>query len=183
MYEHKPLRISTQYFAESASEEPSTTEPAAKTYTEEEYNALQQKLDAVQKSLDTANATIQSYKDMDIDGIKASVEDYKQKLEQSEKDRKAFEYQTKLGQYVKTLGLRDEIYEQHVARLLTEKGLQFDGDKLVGADDVLKPFRESHADAFQPAEPIKPFMGRTPGVSPTSNAEQMKQLRSIYELK
>lgn len=137
----------------------------------------------IQKSLDTANATIQSYKDMDIDGIKASVEDYKQKLEQSEKDRKAFEYQTKLGQYVKTLGLRDEIYEQYVARLLTEKGLQFDGDKLVGADDVLKPFRESHADAFQPTEPIKPFMGRTPGVSPTSNAEQMKQLRSIYELK
>lgn len=160
-----------------------TTEQTAKTYSEEEYHALQQELDAVRKNLDTANATIQSYKDMDIDGIQASVEDYKQKWEQSEKDRKAFEYQTKLGQYVKTLGLRDDVYEQHVVQLLTKKGLQFDGDKLVGADDVLKPFRESHADAFQPTEPIKPFMGRTPGVSPTSNAEQMKQLRSIYGLK
>lgn len=160
-----------------------TTEQTAKTYSEEEYHALQQELDAVRKNLDTANATIQSYKDMDIDGIQASVEDYKQKWEQSEKDRKAFEYQTKLGQYVKTLGLRDDVYEQHVVQLLTQKGLQFDGDKLVGADDVLKPFRESHADAFQPTESIKPFMGRTPGVSPTSNAEQMKQLRDIYGLK
>lgn len=156
-----------------------------KTITEAyaaDIKAEQDTAEAIQKNLDTANTTIQSYKDMDIDGIKASVEDYKQKLEQSEKDRKEFEYQTKLGQYVKTLGLRDEIYEQHVARMLTEKGLQFDGDKLVGADDVLKPFRESHADAFQPAEPIKPFMGRTPGISPASNAEQMKQLRSIYGL-
>lgn len=166
-----------------AEETKSTTEQTAKTYTEEEYHALQQKYDTLQAQLTTANATIQSYKDMDIDGIQASVEDYKQKWEQSEKDRKAFEYQTKLGQYVKTLGLRDEIYEQHVVQLLTKKGLQFDGDKLVGADDVLKPFRESHADAFQPAEPIKPFMGRTPGISPTSNAEQMKQLRDIYGLK
>lgn len=37
---------------------------------------------AIQKDLDTANTTIQSYKDMDIDGIKASVEDYKQKIAQ-----------------------------------------------------------------------------------------------------
>lgn len=166
-----------------AEETKPTTEQTTKTYSEEEYQALQQKLDAVQKNLDTANATIQSYKDMDIDGIQASVADYKQKWEQSEQDRKVFEYQTKLGQYVKTLGLRDDVYEQHVARLLAEKGLQFDGDKLIGADDVLKSFRESHAEAFQPTEPIKPFMGRTPGVSPTSNAEQMKQLRSIYGLK
>ena len=51
---------------------------------------------AVQTQLDEASKTIQSYKDMDIDGIKASVEDYKQKLEQSEADRAAFEYRTKL---------------------------------------------------------------------------------------
>lgn len=160
-----------------------TTEQTAKTYTEEEYNALQQKHDALQEQLTAANSTIQSYKDMDIDGIRASVADYKQKWEQSEKDRKAFEYQTKLGQYVKTLGLRDDVYEQHVARLLSEKGVQFEGNKPSGAEEALKEFRASHADAFQPAEPIKPFMGRTPGVSPTSNAEQMKQLRSIYGLK
>jgi len=133
----------------------------------------------IQQSLDTANAAIQSYKDMDIDGIKASVEDYKQKWEQSEADRKAFEHKTKLGQYVKGLGLRDDVYEQHVTNLLMEKGLKFDGDKLIGGDDVVSAFRESHADAFNPPEPAKPFMGYTPGISPAAQ-NQMDKLREIY---
>jgi DNA repair exonuclease SbcCD ATPase subunit len=109
---------------EETKQEQGGTEPTAKTYTEAEYNALQEQLTAMQSQLSTANETIQSYKDMDIDGIQASVAEYKQKWEQSEADRKAFEYQTRLGQYVKTLGLRDDIYEQHVANLLAGKNLQ-----------------------------------------------------------
>jgi hypothetical protein len=109
---------------EETKQEQGGTEPTAKTYTEAEYNALQEQLTAMQSQLSTANETIQSYKDMDIDGIQASVAEYKQKWEQSEADRKAFEYQTRLGQYVKILGLRDDIYEQHVANLLAGKNLQ-----------------------------------------------------------
>ena len=87
---------------------------------------------------------------MDIDGIKASVEDYKQKLEQSEADRAAFEYRTKLSQYVKGLQLKNDVYEKYVTDLLTSKELKFDGDKLIGADDVVQQFRTAHADAFAP---------------------------------
>ena len=105
---------------------------------------------AVQTQLDEASKTIQSYKDMDIDGIKASVEDYKQKLEQSEADRAAFEYRTKLSQYVKGLQLKNDVYEKYVTDLLTSKELKFDGDKLIGADDVVQQFRTAHADAFAP---------------------------------
>jgi hypothetical protein len=164
---------------EETKQEQGGTEPTAKTYTEAEYNALQEQLTAMQSQLSTANETIQSYKDMDIDGIQASVAEYKQKWEQSEADRKAFEYQTRLGQYVKTLGLRDDIYEQHVANLLAGKNLQFDGDTLVGAEDVLKAFRSSHADAFQPKEPPAPFMGNTPGLRMDAKEEE---LRTIYGL-
>lgn len=67
---------------------PEQAEPTAKTYTKQEYNALAEQLR-------NANSTIQSYKDMDIDGIKKSVEDYKAKWEQSENDRKAFEHRPK----------------------------------------------------------------------------------------
>ncbi len=104
----------------------------------------------IQGDLDTANQTIQSYKDMDIDGIKASVEDYKQKLEQSEADRKAFEYRTKMAQYVKGLNLKNDVYEKYVTDMLTEKGLKFDGGELVGAEKYVGEFREAHADAFAP---------------------------------
>lgn len=159
---------------ETTQVEQTTEEPQVKTYSEAEYNALQEQLK-------TANDTIQSYKDMDIDGIKASVEEYKQKFEKAESDRKAFEHKTKLGQYVKSLGLRDDVYEQHVTNLLLEKGLQFDGDKLIGADETLKDFRESHADAFVP---VKPYAGHTPGLpTNTASENQMKTLRSIYGLK
>lgn len=120
-------------------------EQTAKTYTEEEYNALK-------VQLDTANSTIKSYEDMDIDGIKKSVEDYKTKWEQSENERKAFEYRTKIGGYVKSLGLKDDIYEKHVTDMIIAKELKFDGDKLIGGDDVVNQFRASHPDAFKPAD-------------------------------
>jgi len=134
----------------------------------------------IQQNLDTANATIQSYKDMDIDGIKASVEDYKQKWEQSEADRKAFEHKTKLSGYVKGLGLQNDIYESHVLGLLEKSNVQFnDKGELVDVDNVVETFRKSHADAFNPPEPAKPFMGYTPGISPAAQ-NQMDKLREIY---
>ena len=120
-------------------------EQPAKTYSEEEYNALK-------IQLDTANSTIKSYEDMDIDGIKKSVEDYKTKWEQQENDRKAFEYRTKISGFVKSLGLKDDIYEKHVTDLIIGKELKFDGDKLIGSNDVVNAFRESHPDAFKSAD-------------------------------
>lgn len=122
-----------------------TPEQAEKTYSEQEYNALK-------SQLDTANDTIKSYEKMDIDGIKASVEDYKTKWEKSENDRKAFEHKTKVNGFVKSLGLKDDIYEKHVTDLIISKELKFDGDKLIGGDDVVKQFREKYPDAFKVAD-------------------------------
>ena len=122
-----------------------TTEQVAKTYSEQEYNALK-------SQLDTANDTIKSYEKMDIDGIKKSVEEYKQKAEQAENDRKAFEHKTRISSFVKSLGLKDDIYEKYVTDLILEKGLKFDGDKLIGGDDVVKQFREKYPDAFKSAD-------------------------------
>ncbi|MDE5853553.1 MAG: hypothetical protein K2H19_00620 [Ruminococcus sp.] len=107
-----------------------------KTYSEQEYNALK-------AQLDTANSTIKSYEDMDIDGIKASVEDYKTKYEQSENERKAFEHRTKVGGFVKSLGLKDDIYEKYVTDMIIAKELKFDGDKLIGGDDVVNRSEKS----------------------------------------
>lgn len=122
-----------------------THQEQAKTYTEEEYNALK-------SQLDTANSTIKSYEDMDIEGIKKSVDDYKAKWEQSENDRKAFEHKTRVGGFVKSLGLKDDIYEKYVTDMIIAKELKFDGDKLIGGDDVVKTFREKYPDAFKPAD-------------------------------
>ena len=139
-------------------QEENTPEQAVKTYSEQEYNALK-------TQLDKANSTIQSYKDMDIDGIKKSVEDYKQKLEKSESDRKAFEHKTRVSSFVKSLGLKDDIYEKHVTDMILEKGLKFDGDKLIGGDDVVNQFKEKYPNAFKSAQPVPEFSVSTTGQS------------------
>ena len=107
------------------------TEPQPKTYSEAEYNALKSQLDSLK----------QSAKDN---------EDFKKKFEQSEQARKDFEHKTKVSAFVKSLGLKDDIYEKHVENLILEKGLKFEDDKLIGGDDVVSSFREAHADAFRP---------------------------------
>ena len=108
-------------------------EQAEKTYSEQEYNDLK-------SQLDTVNETLRTYKD------------YKQKFEKSESDRKAFEHKTRVGGYVKSLGLKDDIYEKHVTDLILEKGLKFDGDKLIGGDDVVNQFKEKYPNAFKSAD-------------------------------
>ena len=149
-------------------------EQAVKTYSEQEYNALK-------SQLDTANDTIKSYEKMDIDGIKASVEDYKQKWEQSENDRKAFEHRTKVGSFVKSLGLKDDIYEKHVTDLILEKGLKFDGEKLIGGDDVVNQFKEKYPDAFKSAQPVPEFSVSTTGQSSAKDDDAF--IRKVMGLK
>ena len=108
------------------------TAPQLKTYSEDEYNALKAQLDALEKSA-------------------KDNEDFKAKFEASEQARKDFEHKTKISAYVKSLGLKDDIYENYVENLILEKSLQFDGDKLIGGDDIISSFKETHPDAFKPS--------------------------------
>ncbi|MDE6835158.1 MAG: hypothetical protein K2J39_13070 [Ruminococcus sp.] len=130
--------------AETTPENP--PEQAEKTYSEQEYNDLK-------SQLDTVNETLKSYKD------------YKKKWEQSESDRKAFEHKTKVGNYVKSLGLKDDIYEKHVTDLILEKGLKFDGDKLIDDDNIVNNFKEKYPNAFKSAQPVPEFSVSTTGQS------------------
>ena len=99
------------------------SKPEVKTYSEEEYKALETQLDELKKSV-------------------ADNEDFKAKWEQSEQARKDFEHKTKVNNYVKSLNLKDDIYEKHVSDIIIEKGLKFQGDKLIGGDDVVSVFKE-----------------------------------------
>ena len=115
----------------------------------------------------TDESTVQKITETYTADIKASVEEYKQKLTQAEAERAAFEYRTKMTQYVKKLGLKNDVYEKHVTDLLTEKNLQFDGDTLIGGDDIVNAFRTSHEDAFAP-NPQEQAAAATSGNPPTT---------------
>ncbi|MDO5558122.1 MAG: phage scaffolding protein [Oscillospiraceae bacterium] len=110
---------------------------------------------AAQAQLSEANTQIESFKGMDVEAIQKSADDWKTKYEKSESDRAEFEHKTKLTNYVKGLNLKDDVYENYVTGTLIEKGLKFDGDKLIGGEDVVNTFKESHPDAFK-AEELPP---------------------------
>lgn len=121
--------------------------------------------ETLRTQLSEANTQIESFKGMDIDAVKKSAADWEAKFKQSEADRAAFEHKTKVGSLVKGLKLKDSIYEDYLTNQLIEKELKFDGDKLIGGDDVINAFKESHPDAFQ-SEPIPPkFSYKTGGDS------------------
>ena len=109
------------------------SKPEVKTYSEEEYKALETQLDELKKSV-------------------ADNEDFKAKWEQSEQARKDFEHRTKVNSFVKSLGLKDDIYEKYVSDIIIEKGLKFEGDKLIGGDDVVSVFKEKYPNAFKSAD-------------------------------
>lgn len=148
---------------------PEKSTEQVKTYTEQEYNALAEQLR-------TANDKIKSYKDME-----KSAADYKQKWEQAENDRKAFEHRTKVSGFVKSLGLKDDIYEKHVTDLILEKGLKFDGDKLIDSDEIIKTFKEKYPNAFKSTKPVPEFSVHTTGQSGTKDRTSL--LRTAAGLK
>lgn len=147
-----------------------TDEAAVKSITDT-YNAdIQTEKDstaAVQKQLDEANTTIKSYADMDIEGVKKSAADWEEKYKKSEADRLAFEHRTKVGNMVKGLKLKDSIYEDYLTNQLIEKQLKFEGDKLIGGDDVISSFKEAHPDAFQTEQVPPKFSYDTHGSGAT----------------
>lgn len=134
-------------------------EPQKKTYSEEEYNALRTQLESLEKSA-------------------KDNEDFKKKFEQSEKDRKEFEYQTQLTGYVKSLGLVDDIYEEKLATLLKSGGAKFKDGKALEVDATLTAFKEKYPQAFKSAK-IPRFADSTQGKT-TSIAEDT--LRKIMGL-
>ena len=108
---------------------------------------------SVQTQLAEANKQIESFREMDVEAIKKSADDWKQKYEASEAERASFEHKTKINSFVKKLGLKDDIYESHLAGQLIEKGLKFEGDKLIGWDDVVSAFKSAYPGAFKEKQP------------------------------
>lgn len=118
----------------------------------EKIKTLEAEVSNKNELLNNANTEIASYKEMDIDAIKKSAEDYKTKFENAEKTHKAeienLKFENKLGEYVNSLNLKNDIYKKAVIDEIKSKELKFDGDVLLGGEDFVKGFKEKYADAF-----------------------------------
>lgn len=146
----------------------------------EKVKTLEAEVNNTKELLTNANKEIDSYKSMDIEAIKKSAEDYKTKFETAEKDYQAkiseMEYNNKLDKYVNTLNLKNDIYKKEVISRIKEKELKFDGDTLLGGEELVKGFKEQYAEAFNDTKPKPTFADSTPGSNATITKEAFNKM-------
>lgn len=86
-----------------------------------------------------------------LNAAQQNADEWKQKYEQAEADRKAKDYNDKLDKFVEQQRLKNDLYAAHLKQELTKKNLQFDdAGELVGGDEVVKAMHDSYPDAFLP---------------------------------
>lgn len=156
--------------------------PEPKTYSEADYNALKAQLETATTQLTEANDKIKGFADMDVEKIKNEVADYREKFEASQKQIAQMEYSTKLEKFVEKQGCKNAVYADYLKRQIEAKQLKFDGETLLGGEDVVKALRESCPDAFASEGDKKPeFVASTPGGNNKSMTDDM--VRRVLGLK
>ena len=110
--------------------------------------------DGLKTQLDTANDTIKSYKDVDVEGIKIKVSEWETKYNE---DTQALKDQLDAANYgfavkgaVAGLKFTSESAKKAFVMDLTAKKLPLQDGRLLGMDDFVKAYQTSDPSAFLP---------------------------------
>lgn len=123
--------------------------------------------DDLKTQITTANKTIQDFKDMDIDGIKKSADDYKLKFEQAETAS-----QTKINELQFNHALDGALTGSKakntkvVKALLDTNGLKLNGEEIVGLKEQLEKIKTDNGYLFEDETP-QPHFTKGAGSPPT----------------
>lgn len=145
----------------------------------EELTTARTESEGYRTQLEEANATIQSYKDMDIEGIKQSAKDWEQKYNADTKalqdrlDAQATEFAAEkyMGQFKFTSPL---VAKAAMTEFMAQGFKRSEDGTFLGADDFMTKMKESNPGAFvvetppadpEPPKPPKPIFA--PGTDPT----------------
>lgn len=160
---------------------------AGKTKTEMQNSitSLTTERDGLQSQLSDANATIQSYKDMDIDGIKQSAADWETKYNTDTQALKDQLESTKYGYAVEnavgSLKFTSESAKKAFLADLTAKKLPIQEGKLLGLEDFTKGYKEADPGAFVSDNPTPTFTTGS-GQKTQSGAASDSALRAAFGL-
>lgn len=131
---------------------------------------LETERDGLKTQLNDANTEIQSYKDMDIDGIKRKAADWEAKYNtdtQVLRDKLSEqEYGYAVNGAVSGMQFTSAAAKKAFVADLKDKGLKLEDGKLLGLDDYVKTYKESDPHAFADdngGNPPPHVVGRTNG--------------------
>lgn len=124
----------------------------SKTAGENTIAQLTAERDGLQKQLDSANEEIQSYKDMDIEGIKAAAKDWEKKYNTDtaalRQELEGVNYGFAVKEATGGLKFTSESAKKAFLADLTAKQLPLQEGKLLGLEDFVSAYREVDPNAF-----------------------------------
>lgn len=133
---------------------------------QEKYNALESENNSNKQMLDEANSKIQSFKEIDVEKIKAEADDWKSKYEtsqaESKKAQEEFEQKMKDRDYSDAVNkffgdykfIDDDVKETVIGKFKA-KEFKLDGDRFLGGEDFMKEYMEQHKSLFVQEEEKK----------------------------
>lgn len=125
----------------------------------EKNKNLEAELTTNKQTLDEANAQIEKFKTLDIEGIKAGAEEWKTKYEtaqaesvkvkeQFEADMKAKDYDYAVSNYFNGFKFVDDVVKEAVVKQFKAKEFKLEDNKFLGADEFMKDYQEQHKALF-----------------------------------
>ena len=153
----------------------------------EDYLTLETEKNGLQTQLENANITINSYKEMDIDGIQRSVKEWETKYNE---DTQALQGQMLTQQkqfaaerYLDSQKIKSPLSRKAIMQEFLAQDMEFKDGAFVGADEYMKGIREKYPDEFEKDEPgeKKTWVRGTRGTfKPQTRSEEEAYLEKKY---
>lgn len=147
-----------------------------------EFNKLSGKLDAATQKANEVEAALKAYDGTDPEALKKSVEEWKSKAEQAEKDYNAklaaIERDEAIENGLKRYKFSSNAARDRIAEMVRKSELPVRDKQMLGFDDLMKSFQENDAQAFvTEAEANKPkFTGAIHGAGSAMTAEDIMKI-------
>ncbi|MDY3118188.1 MAG: phage scaffolding protein [Peptoniphilus sp.] len=151
-----------------------------KARTEEEKTQK----DLLERQLKEATKTIQSYKDMDVDAIKASAAEWEEKAKANKKELEDYKHGVELEKKVSAYHVKDV---DLIVKLLDRDSLRFKDGEVLGLDEQIRALQKDKGFLFDEDTPegegerdtrFTPFV---PNASQTSGAQAKTSEEEIAE--
>lgn len=148
---------------------------------------LEDERDDFQEKFETASETLKGFEGVDAEGMQKQINDYKEKMEQMEKEHKeelyARDFSDALDTAMEQYKFTSEYAKKSVMAEIKEAGLKLIDGKIIGLNDMVETIKGKDASAFvdEEAENLEnnkakftnPLNGKKP-VGNMSMAELMK---------
>lgn len=144
---------------------------------------LREERDNLKTQIDDANKEIQSYKDMDIESIKKSADDWKTKYEEIEANQKAEKEKSirdeRTNAFFNDIKFASESAKAGVIAEFNAKDFKYDEEskKFLGASEWLNDLKEKDSGAFL-SDVANPKFTTTP-TAPTNDSSMDKILHAM----